>query len=230
MTESKMLMSLSQAAHHDGGENEKPAEKGDDNDDADSTDDEGNEEGDMFGGFSSKGKRHRGKLPDWATTALTQWLWDHSAQPYPSEEEKTTLVAQTGLTLVQINNWFSNARRRILKKKHKSVHNQPHSELIFTQEKFPAAPPPGSKNSTPSTPNAAKATKPPQTSTTPSNGSVPAPSPAQPAPAPAVAVPPLQTTLSDAARNPHQMLPPISTLTYTLPPPATVAPKQKHSQ
>jgi len=69
--------------------------------------------GDMGGG---KRKRARGKLPDWATTALTQWLLDHKDRPYPSEEEKAKLVSLTGLTIVQVNNWFSNARRRQLKR------------------------------------------------------------------------------------------------------------------
>lgn len=142
MQESRLLMDLA-TPRGDEGQKSKEREKEEskkgkgDSDDASSTDEEGNEDGGDGTGSGSK-KRHRGKLPDWATTALTQWLWDHSAQPYPSEEEKTTLVAQTGLTLVQINNWFSNARRRILKKKHKTQHNPSSSELIFTQE-IPAA-------------------------------------------------------------------------------------------
>ena len=36
--------------------------------------------------------------------------------PYPSEEEKAMLCQQTNLTLNQINNWFTNARRRLLPK------------------------------------------------------------------------------------------------------------------
>ncbi|KAF9418323.1 hypothetical protein HW555_004856 [Spodoptera exigua] len=45
---------------------------------------------------------------------MRAWLFQHLVHPYPTEEEKRTLAAQTRLTLLQVNNWFINARRRIL--------------------------------------------------------------------------------------------------------------------
>jgi len=65
--------------------------------------------------FDTKGKR-RGKLPDNAILVLRNWLFRNSVCPYPTEDEKLQLISETGLSLVQVNNWFSNARRRILRK------------------------------------------------------------------------------------------------------------------
>jgi len=45
---------------------------------------------------------------------LRAWLFQNIRHPYPSEEEKRDLCTQSGLNLLQVNNWFINARRRIL--------------------------------------------------------------------------------------------------------------------
>ena len=50
------------------------------------------------------------------TSLLKKWLFDHVANPYPSEVEKAELCAQSGHTYEQLSNWFVNARGRLLKR------------------------------------------------------------------------------------------------------------------
>lgn len=56
----------------------------------------------------------RGVLPKSATSIMRSWLFQHIVHPYPTEDEKRTISQKTNLSLLQVNNWFINARRRIL--------------------------------------------------------------------------------------------------------------------
>lgn len=58
--------------------------------------------------------KKRGIFPKQATNILRAWLFQNLTHPYPSEEQKKQLSQQTGLTILQVNNWFINARRRIV--------------------------------------------------------------------------------------------------------------------
>ncbi|KAK7582593.1 hypothetical protein V9T40_014038 [Parthenolecanium corni] len=64
--------------------------------------------------FGNKRKQKRGVLPKHATSIMRSWLFQHLVHPYPTEDEKKQIALQTNLTLLQVNNWFINARRRIL--------------------------------------------------------------------------------------------------------------------
>jgi hypothetical protein len=66
-------------------------------------------------GFASPMGR-RGHLPDRAIRHLKSWFFSHKSHPYPSEEQKNAMMEDTGLSRGQINNWFTNARRRLLPK------------------------------------------------------------------------------------------------------------------
>ncbi|OTA67267.1 hypothetical protein K449DRAFT_409862 [Hypoxylon sp. EC38] len=46
------------------------------------------------------------------TYLLRNWFSCHLDHPYPSEEEKVSLSQQSGLSMTQVSDWFSNARRR----------------------------------------------------------------------------------------------------------------------
>jgi len=65
---------------------------------------------------SGKGKnsKKRGIFPKVATNILRAWLFQHLTHPYPSEDQKKQLAQDTGLSILQVNNWFINARRRIV--------------------------------------------------------------------------------------------------------------------
>lgn len=88
---------------------------------ADSDSDDGmiNEEmvksemGDLDNGFGDIRKR-RGNLPKDSVSYLRHWLDQHRFHPYPTEDEKLVMSQDTGLSNLQICNWFINARRRIL--------------------------------------------------------------------------------------------------------------------
>ena len=62
----------------------------------------------------AKNGKKRGIFPKVATNILRAWLFQHLTHPYPSEEQKKQLAQDTGLTILQVNNWFINARRRIV--------------------------------------------------------------------------------------------------------------------
>ena len=55
------------------------------------------------------------KAREVANNILKTWLLQHAVNPYPTQDQKTQLAEATGLTVPQINTWFANGRRRILR-------------------------------------------------------------------------------------------------------------------
>jgi hypothetical protein len=85
---------------------------------------------------NSKSASFKSKLPKKATDVLKAWFLNHIPNPYPSHEDKDKLSQITGLSRKQIQNWFTNSRKRFLEPL-KKVSDQKNSPTESNQDKIP---------------------------------------------------------------------------------------------
>lgn len=86
------------------------------------------------GNDASTSRGRKSSIGAEATRLLKRWMFQNYMHPYPSTEEKLTLMEQTSLNSTQLDNWFINARARIWKKLVEGVHSE-HRERLQKKEK-----------------------------------------------------------------------------------------------
>lgn len=50
---------------------------------------------------------------------LQKWLLENFSDPYPTHTKKTEMAKLSKLSIYQVNNWFINARERVVKRFYK---------------------------------------------------------------------------------------------------------------
>ncbi|CAI5704356.1 hypothetical protein KXD40_001354 [Peronospora effusa] len=71
-------------------------------------------------------KKSRRELPPHTVAILKGWMLsrEHVKHPYPTDEDKQMLLMKTGISMKQLTNWFTNARKRIWKPMMRREHSR----------------------------------------------------------------------------------------------------------
>lgn len=83
---------------------------------------------------STNGEDKKHRLPDKSTQILTAWFVSHSDHPYPTRNEKLKLSRDSGMSIVQIRNWFTNMRKRHWKPIRKGREPRSYLEIVLLKQ------------------------------------------------------------------------------------------------
>eukprot|EP00532_Pseudo-nitzschia_australis_P013141 CAMPEP_0168209576 /NCGR_PEP_ID=MMETSP0140_2-20121125/2700_1 /TAXON_ID=44445 /ORGANISM="Pseudo-nitzschia australis, Strain 10249 10 AB" /LENGTH=278 /DNA_ID=CAMNT_0008136099 /DNA_START=105 /DNA_END=942 /DNA_ORIENTATION=+ len=83
----------------------------------------------------SQGRGRSNSLPTHVVDYLKNWLMspEHINHPYPSEAEKARMVADAGIDIKRLNNWFVNNRIRFWKPRYEAIQKQLELEQNITK-------------------------------------------------------------------------------------------------
>mmetsp|Transcript_17366 Transcript_17366/g.21368 ORF Transcript_17366/g.21368 Transcript_17366/m.21368 type:complete len:195 (-) Transcript_17366:36-620(-) len=83
---------------------------------------------------TSSPENKKNRLPGESTQVLTAWFVSHSDHPYPSRSEKLKLSRESGMSTVQIRNWFTNMRKRHWKPIRKGREPRSYMEIVLMKQ------------------------------------------------------------------------------------------------
>ncbi len=100
------------------------------------------DEGDNEQAIINLKQKQKHFLPQTSVQKLKAWFFEHLDHPYPSAEEKETLARETGLTYLQVSNWFTNTRKRVWAPSMKLLSNKGQGQsaaaaAMMMQQQFP---------------------------------------------------------------------------------------------